>query len=195
MSTDGDAMPVRVQGKHITVTDALRSYATEKLAKLPRHFGQCRDAQVVFSTARDRSFGRSNVVEMTVRCDGFVLRSEEASDDMYASIDLAAAKLERQLAKYRSRLIEKRRQDESRRRQRRAEGAAAALRGSPVPAERAPSIVRTKRFLMKPMTPEEASVQLDLLGHEFYVFQHAETQRINVVYRRRDGNYGLIEPE
>jgi putative sigma-54 modulation protein len=195
MTEDIGEMPVRVQGKHITVTDALRSYVTEKLAKIPRHYGQCRDAQVVFSTARDRSFGRSNVVEMTVRCEGFVLRSEEASDDMYASIDLAAAKLERQLAKYRSRLFEKRRHDESRRRQRQADTAAAALRGSPVPAERAPSIVRTKRFLMKPMTPEEASVQLDLLGHEFFVFQHAATQKINVVYRRRDGNYGLIEPE
>lgn len=188
-------MPVRVQGKHIAVTDALRAYAAEKLAKLPRHFGQCRDAQVVFSTVRDRSFGRSNVVEMTVRCDGFVLRSEEASDDMYASIDLAAAKLERQLAKYRSRLIEKRRHDESRRRKRVADSAAAALRASPVPIERPASIVRTKRFPMKPMTPEEAAVQLDLLGHEFFVFRHATTQDINVVYRRRDGNYGLIEPE
>jgi ribosome hibernation promoting factor len=195
MTDDVVDMPIRIQGKHVAVTDALRSYATEKLAKLPRHFGQCRDAQVVFSTARDRSFGRSNVVEMTVWCAGFVLRSEEASDDMYASIDLAAAKLERQLEKYRSRLFEKRRQDESRHRQRQLASAEAALRGSPAPAERAPSIVRTKRFLMKPMTAEEAAVQLDLLGHEFFLFENAATQKINVVYRRRDGNYGLIEPE
>jgi putative sigma-54 modulation protein len=132
---------------------------------------------------------------MTVWCDGVVLRAEEASDDMYASIDLAAAKLERQIAKYRSRFIDKRRIDESRRRARQAASAVAALRGSPAPMDRAPAIVRTKRFLMKPMTAEEAALQLDLLGHEFFVFRHSGTQNINVVYRRKDGDYGLIEPE
>jgi putative sigma-54 modulation protein len=190
-------IPIRVQGKNLAVTEALRAYVGEKLAKLPRYFDQVQDAQVVLSVARDRNRGRAQVVEMTVWCDGLVLRAEEQSEDMYASIDLAAEKLERQIAKYRSRMIEKRRQDESRRRQRREESAEIALRAGPGFEEgpAAPEIVRTKRFAMKPMTTEEAAVQLELLGHEFFVFRQAATQEINVLYRRRDGNYGLIEPE
>jgi putative sigma-54 modulation protein len=187
-------IPIRVQGKNLALTDALRQYVGEKLSKLPRYFDQVQDAQVVLSVARDRNRGRAQVVEMTVWCDGLVLRAEERSEDMYASIDLAAEKLERQIEKYRSRMIGKRRQDEARKRQRQEETAEAALRGTPVP-DTLPSIVRTKRFPMKAMTTEEAAVQLDLLGHEFFVFRQATTHEINVVYRRRDGNYGLIEPE
>jgi putative sigma-54 modulation protein len=188
---------IRVQGKNLTVTEALRAYVSEKLSKLPRYFDQVQDAQVVLSVARDRNRGRAQTVEVTVWCDGLVLRAEERSEDMYASIDLAAEKLERQIAKYRSRMIEKRRSDESRKRQRREESAEIALRAGPGEAEAAaaPMIVRTKRFAMKPMTTEEAAIQLDLLGHEFFVFRQAATQEINVLYRRRDGNYGLIEPE
>jgi putative sigma-54 modulation protein len=186
-------IPIRVQGKHLTVTDALRAYVTGKLSKLPRYFDQVQDAQVVLSVARDRNRGRAQVAEMTVWCDGLVLRAEEASEDMYASIDLAAEKLERQIEKYRSRMIEKRRSDESRRRERRATTAEAALRAGPEAAE--PTVVRTKRFTMKPMTVEDAVVQMDLLGHAFFVFRQAGSQQISVLYRRRDGNYGLIEPE
>lgn len=189
-----DDIPIRVQGKNLAVTDALRGYVTEKLSKLPRYFDQIQDAQVVLSVARDRNQGRAQVVEMTVWCDGLVLRAEERSPDMYASIDVAAEKLARQIEKYRSRMIEKRRQDEARKRQRRAASAEAALRAGPDEPP-APAIVRTKRFPMKPMTPEEAAMQLELLGHEFFVFRHAATQEINVLYRRRDGDYGLIEPE
>ncbi|MDR7420244.1 MAG: ribosome-associated translation inhibitor RaiA [Armatimonadota bacterium] len=188
-------IPIRVQGKNLAVTEALRTYVTEKLSKLPRYFDQVQDAQVVLSVARDRNRGRAQTVEVTVWCDGLVLRAEEHSEDMYASIDLATEKLERQIAKYRSRMIEKRRQDESRKRQRREESAEIALRAGPDVDEAAPAIVRTKRFAMKPMTTEEAAVQLELLGHEFFVFRQAATQEINVLYRRRDGNYGLIEPE
>lgn len=192
-------IPIRVQGKNLAVTDALRAYVTEKLSKLPRYFDQVQDAQVVLGVARDRNRGREQFVEMTVWCDGLVLRAEESSEDMYASVDLAAGKLERQIEKYRSRMIEKRRQNESRKRQRREESAEIALRAGPsseAPAEAsAPAIVRTKRFAMKPMTAEEAVLQLELLGHEFFVFRHGGTQEINVLYRRHDGNYGLIEPE
>jgi putative sigma-54 modulation protein len=192
-------IPIRVQGKNLAITDALRSYVTEKLSKLPRYFDQVQDAQVVLGVARDRNRGREQYAEMTVWCDGLVLRAEESSADMYASIDLAAGKLERQIEKYRSRMIEKRRQNESRKRQRQEESAEIALRAGPsseVPGEAsAPSIVRTKRFALKPMTAEEAALQLELLGHEFFVFRHAGSQEINVLYKRRDGNYGLIEPE
>lgn len=196
------AMPVRVQGKHLAVTDALRAYAEQKLARLPRHFDQVQDAQVVLSVARDRSRGRTQVVEVTVWCDGLVLRAEEASNDMYTSIDRSVAKLERQIEKYRSRIIEKRRLDESRRRRRVAQSAEAALHAggegqaaSGEASEDAGRIVRTKRFAMKPMTTDEAVLQMELLGHAFFVFRQTATQAIGVLYKRRDGDYGLIEPE
>ncbi|MBI3997500.1 MAG: ribosome-associated translation inhibitor RaiA [Armatimonadetes bacterium] len=192
-------MPIRVQGKHIAVTDALRQYVAQKLAKLPRHFEQIQDAQVVLSTSRDSTLGRAMGVEVTVWCDGLVLRAEEFSEDMYASIDQAVQKLERQIEKYRSRMILKRRLDESRRRRRTQQSAEAALHAAEaaegVP-EMPPQVVRTKRFSMgKPMTADEAVLQMELLGHSFFVFRNAATQEVNVVYRRRDGNYGLIEPE
>lgn len=188
-------MAIRVQGKHIAVTDALRAYAEQKLAKLPRHFDRVRDAQVVLSVARDSTRGRAQVVEVTVWCDGLVLRAEETSEDMYTSIDRAVDKLERQIEKFRSRIIEKRRLDESRRRRRAQQSAESVLeaQGTEHPTE--PQIVRVKRFAMKPMTPDEAVLQMELLGHLFFVFRHAGTQDINVLYKRRDGDYGLIEPE
>lgn len=192
-------MPVRVQGKHIAVTDALRAYAEQKLAKLPRYFDRVQDAQVVLSVARDSTRGRAQVVEVTVWCDGLVLRAEETSEDMYTSIDRAVEKLERQIEKFRSRIIEKRRLDESRRRRRVQQSAESALdaqldaQGMESSAQ--PQIVRVKRFAMKPMTPEEAVLQMELLGHLFFVFRHAGTQNISVLYKRHDGDFGLIEPE
>ncbi len=195
--------PIRVQGKHIAVTEALRQHVERKLARLPRHFDQIQDAQVVFSVSRNRSLGRAQVVEVTVWCDGLVLRAEEFSDDMYLSIDRAVDKLDRQIRKYRSRIIEKRRLDESRRRRRTQRSAEAALHAGAAPGPEAspragaevPGIVRTKRFAMKPMMPDEAVMQIELLGHAFFVFRNAATQDVNVLYRRRDGDYGLIEPE
>lgn len=190
-----DGIPIRVQGKNLAVTGALRSYVEAKLARLPRRFDQVQEAQVVLSVARDRSLGRAQVVEITIWCDGVVLRAEEASEDMYASVDRAAGKLDRQIEKYRSRMIQKRRLDESRRRRRSQKSAEAALRGGPVAEPSVPAVVRTKRFAMKPMTTEEAVFQMEMLGHAFFVFRQAGTEEINVLYRRRDGDYGLIEPE
>ncbi len=190
-------IPIRIQGKHIAVTEALRAYVQQKLARLPRYFDQVQDAQVVLSVTKDRSLGKAQVVEVTVWCDGLVLRAEEASADMYGSIDAVAEKLERQIEKYRSRMIEKRRMDESRRRRRTEQSAEAALKAGPSEsaAPDTPRIVRTKRFAMKPMTTDEAVVQMELLGHEFFVFRQSGTQEVSVLYRRRDGDYGLIEPE
>ncbi|MBM3469849.1 MAG: ribosome-associated translation inhibitor RaiA [Armatimonadetes bacterium] len=188
-------MPVRVQGKHIAVTGALRAYAKQKLSKLPRYFDRIQDAQVVLSVTRDSARGRAQGVEVTVWCDGMVLRAEETSEDMYTSLDRAVDKLERQIEKYRSRIIEKRRLDESRRRRRAQQSAEAVLQARGAAAPSQPQIVRVKRFAMKPMTPDEAVLQMELLGHVFFVFRHAGTQDINVLYKRRDGDYGLIEPE
>jgi putative sigma-54 modulation protein len=200
-----------VQGKHVTVTDALRERVEQKVSKLSRHFDQIQDAQVVLTVSRNRTVGRAQGAEVTVWCDGLVLRAEELSQDMYTSIDKAVDKLDRQIAKYRDRIIEKRRLDVSRARRRTRRSAEAALRAGPPPkvegaapegaAARGPGpgtgpdIVRTKRFDLKPMTVDEATLQMELLGHAFFVFRNAGTQEVSVVYRRRDGGYGLIEPE
>jgi len=125
--------------------------------------------------------------------DGIVLRGEEASPDMYASIDVVSEKLEKQIEKYRSWLIEKRRADEARRKQGTAERAGHA-RAAADDVEGS-AIVRRKRFAMKPMTAEEAALQMDLVGQSFFVFRDSETERIHDLYRRRDGAFGLIETE
>ncbi|MDR7482850.1 MAG: ribosome-associated translation inhibitor RaiA [Armatimonadota bacterium] len=188
-------IPVRVQGKHLVVTDALRQYVEQKITRLTRYLDYIQEAQVVLSTTRDRVAGRTMGVEITVWRDGLVLRAEEFSDDMYASIDLAAEKLERQIEKYRSRMIEKRRLDASRRRRRAEQAVEDALRAPDVADEATPGVVRVKRFPVKPMTEDEAMLQMELLGHAFFVFRDASTEQIRVLYRRRDGNFGLIEPE
>lgn len=185
------SLHVVVTGRHMDVTPALRQYAEEKLGKLVRYFEQVQEAQVVLSVERHDRLGKAQVVEVTVWGDGIILRGEEASEDMYASIDLVVEKLRKQIEKYRSRVIQKRRIDESRKRHRRAVSAEAALRAGPSE----PSVVRIKRFAMKPMTVEDAVIQMELLGHSFFVFRSAETEEVNVLYRRTDGQFGLIEPE
>jgi putative sigma-54 modulation protein len=187
---------VIVQGKHIAVTPALRAYAEEKVGRLARYFDHAQEAQVVLSVERrSGKIGRAQVVEVTVRGDGVLLRGEEASADMYASIDLVVEKLKKQIARYRSRFIDRRRLAESRRKTAAMARADRILRAGPGRGARGPQIVRTKRFAMKPMTAEDAALQMELLGHDFFVFRNASTLEVNVVYKRADGNYGVIEPE
>ncbi len=182
---------VIVQGKHMAVTPALRDYAQEKLGRITRYFDQIQEAQVALSVERRGNLGRAQVVEVTVRGDGVLLRGEEASEDMYASIDLVIEKLKKQIAKYRSKFIDRRRLAESRKKAQALASADRALRAGP----REPQIVRVKRFAMKPMTAEDAALQMELLGHGFFAFRNASTMEVNVVYRRIDGAYGVIEPE
>ncbi|MDQ7821146.1 MAG: ribosome-associated translation inhibitor RaiA [Armatimonadota bacterium] len=184
-------MHIIVTGKHLQVTPALRDYAEQKVGRIARYLDHVAEAQVVLSVERRRGLGRAQVAEVTIRGDGLLLRGEEASADMYASLDQVVDKLRRQIERYRSRLILKRRLDESRRRGRQRAAAETGLRRVPA----APQIVRVKRFAMKPMTPEDAALQMELLGHDFFVFRNASTGEVNVVYRRREGGYGVIEPE
>lgn len=179
-------MQVAVFGRNLEVTPALRQYAEKKLRKLEKYVAVPLSAQVTFAIERGR-----HIVEVTVPLGGLILRGEEASDNMYASIDLVADKLEKQLVKYKSRV--------ARRRTAAAAGAedltAGEVNGSVEEAEPADRVVRVKRFILKPQTIDEAVMQMNLLGHDFYVFTNAETNQVAVVYRRKDGNYGLIEPE
>ena len=185
-------MDVLVKGRNIVVTPALERYALEKVERVSKFFDAERSdsrAEVELIHARNRSVVDAEVVEATLFINGTVLKATEASEDMYASIDRMADKLERQVRRYRGRQID--------RWQGQTKNAPAQPEEPIAPGEEAnleARIVRTKQFQMKPMGAEEAVLQMDLLDHDFYVFTSAETGDINVVYRRRDGNYGLIEP-
>lgn len=177
-------MQLALRGKNIEVTPSLRAYVARKLEKLDKYFAQPLLAQVALAVEKDR-----HIVEVTIPIDSLLLRAEEATDDMYASVDLVVDKLERQIHKLKTRLHRKLRRDDTLR-------IADLPQGEQVAAEdEEPRVVRTKRFPLKPMTVDEAIVRMELLGHDFYVFRNAETEEVNVVYRRRAGHYGLIEPQ
>ena len=170
-----------MKGRGVEVTDAIRTYAEKRLGKLER---QLPDPQIELelSAETNPSIKASHVAEATVWTKGPVLRARESSQDMRASIDRLVDKLERQVTRYR----------EKRGRRRRA-SRQAPDQGIPMTEE--PQIVRTKQFAVKPMSPEEAILQLELVGHDFFVFRNADSEEVNIVYRRRKGGYGLIEPE
>ena len=184
-------MDVTVKGRNISVTEALERYAFEKVERVRKFFDEERSvsrAEVELIHERNPSISEPEVAEATLFINGVVLKAREASVDMYASIDRMSDKLERQVRRYRGRQID------------RWHG---QLKGHPPEPETVVTveeeeiearIVRTKQFQMKPMGAEEAVLQMELLDHDFFVFTSADTGDINVVYRRRDGNYGLIEP-
>lgn len=169
-------MQVNVRGKNIEVTDALREHVQKKVRKLERFHSGLGDAQVRLLVEKD-----AHRVEVTIPLGGMILRGEETTHDMYASIDLVVEKLEKQLEKYKGKLA------------RRVKPASPAL--DEEPAGDTFNIVRTKRFDLKPMSVEEAVMQMNLLGHSFFVFANADTEDVSVVYKRKDGDYGLIERE
>ena len=178
-------MRLQVKGKNLEVPPAIRDYAESKLAKLDRHLHETAQVEVELSMERNPSIAEAHVAEATVWSKGPVVRARESSSDMKASIDLLVGKLERQVKRAR----EKRRRNFTRLRR------SAVFEAQQSETIEEPQIVRTKQFALKPMTPEEAVLQLELLGHDFFVFRNADTDEVNVVYRRRAGNYGLIEPQ
>ena len=176
-------MRLHVKGKNLEVSDSIREYAERKLRKLERQLNDGTHVEVELAVERNPSIAANQVAEATIWTKGPVLRAREASGDMRASIDQLTEKLHRQVTDYR---------DRRSRRGGRGDGAEAA---SGAQAEEPPPIVRTKQFAVTPMTPEEAVLQLELVGHDFFVFKSADSGGINVVYRRRSGGYGLIEPQ
>jgi len=171
-------MNMQVRGRNVAVTEALKDYVEKRVGKLGRYLDSMGSAQVILTV--EKGFHR---IEVTIPVNGIILRGEETTGDMYTSIDLVVEKLEKQIQKYKGKLVKR----------------GARFTGEPetVPADAddAPKIVKTKRFPIKPITVEEAVMQMNLLGHSFFVFSNMETEQVNVVYRRKDGNYGLIEPE
>lgn len=177
-------MKITVIGKNIEVTDALRNTAVKKIGKLDKYFNPDVEAQVTLSVQKGR-----HIVEVTIPFDGVILRGEESTEDMYMSIDKVLDKLEKQINKHRTRL-ERRLKANSLK-----DFDISPKAGEDDEEQYNPTIVRTKKFAIKPMPVDEAVLQMDLLGHSFFVFLNAETDEVNVVYKRKDGRYGLIEPE
>jgi ribosome hibernation promoting factor len=180
-------MRLHVKGRNLEISEQIRTYAEEKLGKLDRLVNDPTRVELELAVEKNPSIHDNHVAEATVWTKGPVLRAREASSDMKASIDLLVNKLERQVKRYR----EKRRVAP----RRHARDGGLAAEAPPVEIEEdETTIVKTKQFSVTPMSPEEAVLQLELVGHDFFVFRNAETETINVVYRRRDGDYGLIEP-
>jgi putative sigma-54 modulation protein len=176
---------LQVKGRNLEVSDSIRSYAQEKLGKLERQLHDPTRVELELAVERNPSIAENQIAEATIWTKGPVLRAKESSQDMKASIDQLVDKLERQVTRYR----EKRQRKSSRR------DGALAEEVPGVPVETEGGIVKSKHFPVKPMTPEEAVLQLELVGHDFFVFRNADTGEVNVVYKRRDGAFGLIEPQ
>jgi len=171
----------KLLGRNLEITDAMRQYTEEKLAKLDRFAGQIVDARVVMSYDTNQNAANPAKVEVQVNVPNGIIRAEERAQDTYAAIDLVVDKLDRQLNRFKGRMIAKR-------------GEAAPQPVEPEPEPEAPSIVRVKRHVMRPMAPEDAAVQMEALGHNFFMFRNVDTDMISVIYLRNDGDYGLIEP-
>lgn len=178
-----DFMNFIISGKNIEVTPGLKDSVTSKLGKLERYFTPDTEIIVTLSVEKDRQ-----KIEVTIPVKGDIIRSEQTSTDMYVSIDLVEEVIERQLRKYKNKLIA-RHQEGSTFKQEFFEEEPAIDSNDEI------QIVRTKKFGIKPMFPEDACVQMELLGHDFFVFSNAETEEVNVVYKRKNGTFGLIEPE
>lgn len=170
-----------ITGKNIEVTEGLKSAIYEKIGKLERYFSKDTQIHVTLSVQKDRQ-----KIEVTIPVKGNIIRSEQTSTDMYVSIDLVEEIIERQLKRYKSKLISHKPNVPS---------FSSAYMEETYEEPDKIKIVKSKRFGIKPMDPEEACVQMELLGHNFYVFYNGQTDEVNVVYKRKDGAYGLIEPE
>jgi putative sigma-54 modulation protein len=182
-------MELNIKGRNVEITDRLRDYVHKKIGKLDRYLPSISEVWVELSTEGAKAAQDRQVCQVTVRSNGTILRAEERSEDMFYSIDIVLDKMYRQIARYKGK------------RKNRWRGAA-AQQLEPLPIEleeeaeeEVPNIVRTKSFPMTPMHPEEAVEQMELLGHDFFVFYNAEEGQLNVIYRRKDGSYGLLQPE
>ena len=176
-------MNVIVSGKNLEVSEGLKEYVEKKIGRLERYLPALTDARVEFALEKTKSIDQREVVQVTLRTNGTILRGEERASDFGSAVDIVMEKLEKQIERYKGKHYR---------------GRAQAERAAPeeqATEEQIPRIVRTKRFRTRPMTEEEAIEQMELLGHSFFVFIHRERGTINVLYRRKDGDYGLIEPE
>jgi putative sigma-54 modulation protein len=176
-------MQIFIKGHGLHITDALRAHAEEKIGHLQHYFDHIIDAHVTMRTERS-----VQIVDVTLHLPNFIIKAEERSDDMYSSIDLVRDRLETQIRKHKTRIIDSHHHPKTN----------GKIQPDQSPAqddvEEGPRIVRSKRFTVKPMHAEDAAHQMELLGHSFFVFINAETEEMNVLYKRKSGDLGLIEP-
>ena len=175
------SMKFIIVGRNIEVTPGLRAAVEEKIGKLDKYFNPDTEVHVTLSVEKDRQ-----KIEVTIPVKGSIIRSEQVSNDMYVSIDLVEEIIERQLKKYKNKIVDK---------QQAVASFSKAYVENDYTDDEEIKIVRTKKFDIKPMYPEDACIQMELLGHSFFVFYNAETDQVNVVYKRKGDTYGLIEPE
>ena len=170
-----------ISGKNIDVTEGLKNAVYGKIGRLEKQFTPETEVHVTFNVEKERQ-----KIEVTIPMKGNIIRAEQVSTDMYVSIDLVVEIIERQLKKYKTKLIDKKQS---------AEYFKPEYLDSEELEDEEIKIIRSKRFAVKPMDAEEACIQMELLGHSFFVFRNSETDDVNVVYKRKDNTYGLIEPE
>ena len=175
-------MRISITGRNIDLTDGLKGAVEERLNRLEKYFTPETDVNVTLSVEKDRQ-----KIEVTIPTKGHIIRSEQVSNDMYVSISLVEEAIERQLKKYRTKLVSKKMAA--------AENFRQSFLEDTAEDEEEIKIVRTKRFDVKPMYPEDACLEMEMLGHDFFVFRNAETDEVNVVYKRKGNTFGLIEPE
>jgi len=175
-------MQVSVIGRHIEVTEALRQYATEKFGRLERYLPKGVQAVITLSVVKKVH----HFAEAVIKSNGVLIQASEETEEMYSAIDLLVEKIERRVRRYKEKLVDHKHQS--------GKGETAGGGGAAHPEERIPQIIKTKRFDLKPMLPEEAVMQMELLDKEFFIFSNAGSGHVNVIYRRKDGNVGLIEP-
>ena len=183
ISTGGDSMRITITGRNIELTSGIKEAVEDKLSKLEKYFKPDTDVLVTLSVEKDRQ-----KIEVTIPTKGHTIRAEEVSNDMYVSIDLVEETIERQLIKYRTKIVSKKLNAA-------ANFKAEFLEEQYEEDEEEVKIVRSKRYDLKPMYPEDACIQMELLGHDFFLFVNAENDATCVVYKRKGGTYGIIEPE
>lgn len=179
-------MHLSITGRHVEVTDAIKDYLEKRTGKVRRHFDQIINIHVILSIEKGR-----HLAEMTLQGNNFVFNGHEETRDMYTSIDSVVDKIEKQVKRYKDRISDHHKASSDRQT---SQEETIIDEGRPDEDELGPRIIKTDRFAMKPMLPEEAALQIEVLEEDFLVFSNALTERINVLYRRKDGNFGLIEP-
>ena len=185
-------MQIIIRGHGIDVTAPLRDYAEEKFGKLEEFFGNIQKAEVTLEVRKIENQFRNQVAEITVWTAGKIVRATDGASDLYAAIDQVFQKIERQIEKHKEKLVH-----EVRRQSGKAKGERREMINNEIKAKEVAGsvIVKVKRFAMTPIAPEDAAQEMETLGHDFYMFLNSKTGEVNTIYRRRSGNYGLIEPE
>lgn len=178
-------MKFNIAARNMELTDSLKATVEEKLSKLERYFKDDTIVNVTMTTEKDRQ-----KIEVTIPVKGHIIRSEQVTNDIYASIDMVEEVIERQMRKYRTKLANRYQNNKVA-----TNFSEDYLSAEDIEEDEAIRIIRSKKFGIKPMYPEDACIQMELLGHNFYVFMNAQTEEVNVVYKRKDGAFGLIEPE